>query len=792
MTIKNRKLFLLFIIPVLILLVFLAIPVRTLFNDPASTVVLDRNGKLLGAKIATDAQWRFPHTRKVPEKFEKALIAFEDKRFYYHPGIDILAVARALHLNMKSGQKISGASTLTMQVVRLSRKGKPRTIAEKIVEAWLALRLEIHYSKEEILSLYVSNAPFGGNVVGMDAAAWRYFGCSADHLSWAEAATLAVLPNAPALIYPGRNRSALLHKRNQLLGRLMERKIISPEDHTLALLEPLPGKPVNLPMETLHLLERINSAHPGKLFTATIDLSLQKSANRIVNNYIRSYRANQIHNAAALVVDNLNGQVLAYIGNVAEADVNVPAGMVDLITAPRSGGSILKPFLFAALLHEGLITHKTLVADYPFQSPGFNPQNFERRFDGAVPAYIALQRSLNVPAVRMLQLYGVEKFYFLLQRLGMQTLHRPPDHYGLSLILGGAESTLWDITTMYARLARVLQNYATNSGLYHPSDMFEPAFLLPSGGNSAYEGKRNLQDPEPYGLLDASAIWLTFHALLDVNRPEEESGWKLFSNARRIAWKTGTSYGNRDAWAVGTTPEYTVGVWVGNAGGEGRPNLTGVGFAAPIMFDLFGLLPATTSFGQPYDDMVRERICPLSGHIAGEYCIETDSVWISLKSLRTISCPYHVPVHLDASGRFRVNSNCYGVHAMQKVSWFLLPPAMEWFYRSSHSGYRSLPPWLPGCRSEQERNPIQLLYPSGNVQVMIPRELSGEMGRLILQAVHADKEAIIFWHLDGEYLGLTRSEHNIAVYSPPGVKHLVLVDENGNRLEQVFRVVSHP
>lgn len=780
----------LLLITLLLLLAFLNIRVGNIFSDPASTVLFDRDGELLGAKIATDGQWRFPHNPHVPEKFEKAIITFEDKRFYYHPGIDPLAVLRAMRSNFQAKAKISGASTITMQVIRLSRKGKPRTIVEKLVEAVMALRLELRYSKKEILSLYASNAPFGGNVVGLDAAAWRYFGRGAGELSWAETATLAVLPNSPALIHPGRNRDYLLAKRNSLLEKLRQRNIIATEDYELALLEPLPERPLNLPMEASHLLERFNVTHSGTSVKSTLNGHLQRQAGRIIHNYALSYRSNHVFNAAALIIDNESGEVLAYIGNVFEPDNTSPGAMVDIITSPRSGGSILKPFLFAGMLHEGLLNEATLVADYPFQTPGFNPQNFDRSFDGAVPACGALQRSLNVPAVRMLRQHGVEKFYLLLQNLGMQTLSHPPSHYGLSLILGGAESTLWDITKMYARCSRVLERYSIYDGMYYPGDFFEPA-LVCNSGPAASVGIADLRgNLEPVGVLDASAIWITMKALQEVNRPEEELGWKMFANNRKVAWKTGTSYGNRDAWAVGTTPGYTVGVWVGNASGEGRPSLTGVGFAAPILFDLFGLLPQTKNFSQPFDDMVMAAICRQSGHIAGMNCPETDSVWISLKGLRTLACPYHFPVHLDASGNYRVNSRCYEVRNMQAQSWFILPPAMEWFYRTRNPVYRPLPPWKPGCDDTSERNPMQLIYPAGNVNVMIPREMNGEPGRLVLQAVHSSRDAVIFWHLDGEYLGATRNEHHLATNPVPGIKKLVLVDESGYRLEQLFTVVS--
>jgi penicillin-binding protein 1C len=788
MNLRQKRFLILLLLPLLLLMAFLNIRMGNLFDDPASTVLLDRHGELLGARIAADGQWRFPHNPVVPEKFEKAILTFEDKRFYYHPGIDPIAIARALRSNINAKANVSGGSTISMQVIRLSRKGKPRNIGEKLVEAVLALRLELRFSKREILSLYAAHAPFGGNVVGLDAAAWRYFGRIAEELSWAEAATLAVLPNSPALIHPGRNREMLMQKRNLLLKSLMQRLIISPMDYELALLEPLPDKPLSLPMNAFHMLERMHLVQPGTLIKSTLDAQLQRNASRIVNNYASMYRSNQVHNAAAMIIDNSSGEVIAYIGNVFDMQEPSSGFMVDVITAPRSGGSILKPFLFAGLLHEGLLNRTTLVADYPFQSPGFSPQNFDRSFDGAVPAYRALQRSLNVPAVRMLQQYGVEKFCFLLQQLGMKTLSQAPSHYGLSLILGGAESTLWDVTSMYARLSRVLQNYTLYDGMYHTEDIFEPLLVLPSEPRNKIDIGAMRPKLETSGVLDASSIWVTLKALQEVNRPEEESGWKMFANTRRIAWKTGTSYGNRDAWAVGTTPEYTVGVWVGNASGEGRPNLTGVGFAAPVLFDLFGLLPATSEFRLPYDDMVEANICSHSGHIASENCQETDSAWISLKGLRTLSCPYHIPVYLDSENKFRVNSSCFDVHRMQKHSWFILPPAMEWFYQTRNPDYRPLPPWKPGCIDPSDNNPMQLIYPAGNVSVMIPRELGGDKGKLVLQAAHRNAKAVIFWHLDGEYIGATRNEHYLAISPVPGKRTLVLVDENGYRLGQEFTV----
>ena len=420
-----------------------------LFKNKTSTVVEDSDGNLLSARIAEDGQWRFPQNKHVPLKFIASIIQFEDREFYSHPGINLKAIVRAVIQNIKQKKIVSGGSTITMQVIRLSRKGKSRTIFEKAIELALALRMELTYSKQEILSLYASNAPFGTNIVGIDAASWRYFGRDAQKLSWAEAATLAVLPNAPSLIYPGRNQERLRAKRNRLLDQLLKAKIISAETCELSKKEPLPGKPHPIPQTAPHLLQRAaKEGHEGERVISTLDGHLQERVNEIIENHHKILKANEIHNACAIILDVETGNVLTYVGNTDNTGKPEYESDVDVINAPRSTGSILKPFLFASMLNDGELLSTTLIPDIPTQIAGYAPQNYNQTFDGGVPAKRALARSLNIPAVRMLQNYGIEKFNYNLKKFGMTTLTYTPDHYGLSVILGGAEGKLWDITGM--------------------------------------------------------------------------------------------------------------------------------------------------------------------------------------------------------------------------------------------------------------------------------------------------------------------------------------------------------
>ena len=781
---KRRYIFLAMLLTLLLVYTF-SLP-RKLFDKPNCTVIDDREGRLLGAKIADDGQWRFPPADSLPRKYIQALVLFEDKRFFRHLGVDLLALGRAFRQNIATGRITSGGSTVTMQVIRLMQDHPPRNLWQKFKEIILATRLEIRCSKGEILNLYAANAPFGGNVVGIGAASWRYFGREPDELSWAEAATLAILPNTPSLIHPGRNRERLLDKRNRLLDRLFKNGIISSETCSMAKDEPLPDQPLPLPNDAPHLLDRIAATHKGKRIKTTINKSLQLKANHIVQQHAAVHRGNYVYNMAVMVAEAVTGDVTAYVGNVYDRDNTAHGNRVDVITAPRSTGSILKPFLYATMLDQGDLLPDMLIADVPLQIRNFAPKNFSRTYDGAVTAHRALERSLNVPLVRMLQAYGHEKFHLLLRTLGMSTLNKPADHYGLTLILGGAEGTLWDITGMYAELSRRLQHYTERSGMYDPADRHPLNFYALQ--STRHHPKTPYSRLEPAAPIEAAAIWQTFQSLSELNRPEEEATWKSFSSSRRIAWKTGTSFGHRDAWAVGVTPAYVVGVWVGNASGEGRPTLTGVNYAAPTLFDVFAQLPQGSWFATPYDDMTRLAVCRKSGHRASMICDEADSVWVAKRGIETAPCPYHTMIHLDKNLKYRVNSECASVSEMVHVPWFVLPPAQEWYYKTKNMDYKPLPPIHPDCMGSEGQRQMELIYPQHKLTVVLPRQLDGSPGQVVFRAAHRRKGSVIFWHVDDQFIGVTEVPHQIATAPAAGTHRLTLVDDTGNTITETFTV----
>lgn len=765
----------------LVLVIFYAfcLPKR-LFYKPYSTVAESREGELLSARIASDGQWRFPPQDSVPLKFKKCIIAFEDAHFYHHPGFNPFAMAGAARQNWKAGRVVRGGSTITQQVIRLSRSGESRSYLEKVIEVVLATRLEWRHSKEEILELYAAHAPFGGNVVGLDMAAWRYFGVRPYQLSWAESAMLAVLPNAPGLIYPGKNQEQLRRKRNALLRKLHEEGTIDRTTFDLALREPLPQRAFELPHAAPHLLHRIARTQEGSRVQTTIDARLQERVNQIVAGYHNQYRHNGVHNMAVLVVDVKTRNVLAYVGNAPTAKDHQKD--VDIIPAPRSTGSILKPLLYASMLDAGELLPQSLVPDVPTQIAGYTPQNYELTYDGAVPAQRALARSLNIPSVLMLRDYGVQRFYDRLQRLHLRDIKRHPNHYGLSLILGGAESNLWDLCRAYAGLTGTLEYFKTHDARYRSGEFAD----LNWDSQREVSFGRSQYNKEVFG---AGSIWLTYNAMREVNRPEGDEAWKFYDSSLQIAWKTGTSFGNRDAWAIGTSSRYVVGVWVGNATGEGRPSLTGVESAAPVMFDVFNLLPRAGWFSAPLGDLEEVDVCKVSGYVANEHC-ESVKQWVPNKSSKTTPCPYHQLIYVNSAGE-RVNSSCSDVSAMRPVVWFSLPPVMEWYYKSRHLDYSPLPRYAAGC-SGGSHGSMDFIYPKESGKVYLTKDFSGRVQPVICKVAHTQPDARLYWYLGRKYLGETHHFHEMQISAETGAYWLTVVDQHGQELVRKIEIVREP
>lgn len=752
-------------------------------QDYASLVVA-RDGSLLGAAIAKDQQWRFAPVETLPEKYRQALLHFEDRHFYSHPGVNPFAIARALSGNLRAGKVTSGGSTITMQLARLLRqeqlqresKKAARDLANKIKEAFLALQLEWHFSKTDILNFYAARAPYGGNIVGLRAAAWRYFGRAPEYLSWAESSVLAVLPNSPALIHPGRQRDLLKAKRDRLLRQLHAQKLLSDLDLQLALLEPLPERPQSLPQHAPHLLATLKKIYPQQhFFNSTLDPNYQRIARQITQSHSSRLANEGVNNIALVLIDHQSMETLAYVGNQPFSRARSFAPDVDIAQRPRSTGSILKPLLYGLMLQDGELAPTSLIPDIPTQINGYSPRNYDRNFRGAVPAHYALAHSLNIPSVRMLRDYGINRFQQKLQAMGMNSLFRPADDYGLTLILGGAEASLWELTAIYARLAASARD----------GDRAQPPVSLLSETPS--------QQAQIKPVIRQGAAWLTLQALIDVARPGNENYWRDFAGSQTIAWKTGTSYGLRDAWAIGSNARYTVGVWVGNAGGEPATFISGQSSAAPILFDVFDALPSVNWFEKPEHALKTISVCRDDGYLAGGQC-EARDIQIPAGAHFEKITRYHQRIHLDAAQQFRVHNECENVGNMKTRDWFVLPPAQEFYWRQYHSDYKPLPPWRKDCialsAQQDDDLPIELIYPQASSRIYIPVDLDGKRSRVILKAIHRNQEATLYWHLDDQFLGETRIFHEREVSLEPGMHKLLVMDKDGYQLVRRFRVIG--
>ena len=781
-SIRHKIVFSLLIILLLVYLFSLPTP---LFNTPSSTIVYSSSGNLIGAHVANDGQWRFSEGHQVPDRLMKSIITFEDKRFNFHNGVDILRIGAAIVQNLKENRFVSGASTITMQVIRLSRNNPDRNIINKIIEMILATRLELTWSKSSILRLYAANAPYGGNVVGFEAASWRYFGLPADQLSWAQSATLAVLPNSPSLIHPGKNRKLLMEKRNRLLKKLLELNVIDKVQYELALTEDIPPRPFPMPELATHLTDKISILDNGKQVNTFIDEHLQTEIANTVKIHQSTNESNGIFNCAVLVLRNEDNAVLAYIGNT-EDPKKANENWVDMVMANRSGGSILKPLLYASAFEEGLISPYQVLPDIPVNIDGFSPENFDMKFSGAVRASESLAQSLNVPAVVLLKNYGISKMISRLKDFGLTTINKDADYYGLPLILGSPDVKLWELVGTYASFARTLKHYSENGNKYYDNDFRLPEY---SREKSKLVKKPDIIDYAP--VISAGAIYQMFDILTELRRPDEEGEWKEFLSSKKIAWKTGTSYGLKDAWSIGVTKKYTVGVWIGNSNGMGRPGLVGVKLAAPLLFDIFSKLSDDEWFSVPYEDLKEKILCHDSGYLLSENCESGDTVLVPESAVRLPVCPFHKSILTDLSGEYLIHKQCSRADNSVLSRRFVLPPTQEYYYRIKNPSYRGMPSEYLPCDEiiPTTQKTMEFIYPNKNTKLIIPRDFDGKKGRVVFRIAHTDPSAKIFWHIDDTFAGSTQDIHSLEVLIEPGKHLLSATDNRGYQIFRQFEVV---
>ena len=742
---------------------YVALPLQQHLSQDYSQVILANDSTFLRVFLNENEQWCLPPSlnAEIPENLKTAVLTYEDQYFAYHPGVNPYALIRALYLNMKNGQVVSGGSTITMQVARMIRD-KERTLFQKLLEILLALKLEARYSKEEVLTQYLTHAPYGSNVRGYLAASYRFFNKNPTQLSWAEAATLAVLPNAPGLIFPTKNDRALKIKRDQLLRKLYSNKTIDQETYELSLIEPVPNFIYPFPLAAPHLTEFIHQTNQLNVVKTTIDPNIQYETDFFVKQHSARMQQMGIRNACALVVENSSGHVLSYVGSQDFNDLN-KSGKVDGIRSARSSGSILKPFLYALAIDEGLILPKTLIKDVPTYFNSFSPNNASEQFAGIIPANKALIYSLNIPAVRLLNAYGINKFYNNLKAAGISTLFRSPDEYGLPIILGGSEVTPWDVARLYRGMA--------NGG------QFDQIAYLPQRNS-----QNNLQ------LISKGATRLILEEMKELIRPGLEFYWKKYGNQKPIAWKTGTSYGHKDAWAVGTTPDYTIVVWVGNFDGQSNKSLSGMRSAGPLSFNILNVLPESDKrwFEMDSKDFIEVKTCKQTGFYASSDCPEVIHTQApkNIKPLRV--CPFHKTLQVEKNQI--VCSHCWsGQH--KDVAFLNYPPDVNYYLRKNGGLIQYLPEHNANCPTKKESEVLEIIYPLDQAKIMVTRDFNGAYQPVVSRVATRFTDRELFWHLDDRYLGSTIDQPSLPLRLKAGEHRLTVSDTEGNKHQVSFSVI---
>ncbi len=737
---------------------------KPLFPQDYSKLVLDANGEILRVFLNKNEQWILPEDgSEIPFTLRTAVIQFEDKRFEKHWGIDFLALGRAIYQNITRGSRISGASTLTMQVARLMQP-KPRTIKNKIIEMFQAIALEVWYTKDEILKLYLLHAPYGSNIIGYRTAALRYFGQEPENLSWSQAATLAVLPNNPGHVNPMQNQDKLQEKRDELLKSLYQAKLIDQITYELAIAEPVPQGQYPFNLSAPHIAERLARNSTENIIITTIEKEIQDMTTNLVKEHITTLKEKGVRNGAVLVTDTSTGEIKAYVGSQDYFD-DLNLGKIDGVRMLRSTGSTLKPFLYGLAMDAGLIVPESVLPDVPVNYGGYTPYNISHSFAGVVRADQALIRSLNAPAVHLLNNYGIDEFHQFFATLRLTGLTKRAQDYGLSMVLGSIETSLLELSRLYQGLA----NYG--------------AFLEQlSVVRTKHKAKGVGPSVNKHQLITKGSAYLVLDVLKEVERPGGDYYWREYQSSVPIAWKTGTSYGNRDAWAIGVSPRWVIAVWIGNFSGGEIPGLSGIDSAAPLLFKLFAQLEKGANhpwFDLPEAELKEIFVSQKTGYRLNESTLETKVVLASAGAAPLRYSPYEKQFFMNLAEDMQVCSLCWDREDMKTVSKLVYPSYISLHLANSGLEY-NLPPHNPNCPGIRELNPLDFIYPTEDSHIFVPRDIAGGYQKVVMEVGHAEKDSHIFWYLDQTYLTETVGSHRVTVDLDTGWHQLYIVDAVGN------------
>ncbi|AQG82578.1 penicillin-binding protein 1C [Spirosoma montaniterrae] len=740
----------------LFLLLDLLFPLNT--RVPYSTLIISRDGQILHAFLSRDDKWRmYAELPEITPTLRNAILFKEDKYFYYHPGFNPVAMLRAAGRNLLTGRRTSGASTITMQTVRLLEPRK-RTYLSKAIELFRAIQLEWHYSKDEILQLYLNLIPYGGNIEGLKSASLLYFGKPPQLLSLAELTTLTIIPNRPSSLRLGHSNARIVQERNRWLTRFRTAGLYNDATIADALTEPLTAYRREAPQQAPHLARRLRTDHPDTpIVRASVRADAQATAERIVQNYANRLRGLAIHNAAVLIVDNATREIVAYVGS-ADFRNAFDGGQVDGVRAVRSPGSALKPLLYGLAFDAGIITPKTKLADVPTNFSGYEPDNYDRRFNGPVTAEFALANSLNIPAVALLNELGTSSFVSALGKAGFVSVKKQAKDLGLSLVLGGCGVTLEEMTRLYVGLA--------NGGQVKPIHLTASSATKEVPASGAEET-----------VLSPEATYLVTQTLVQITRPDLPNNFDNSYHLPRIAWKTGTSYGRRDAWSIGYNRRYTVGVWVGNFSGVGVAELSGANTATPLLFQLFNALDYNSPSGwfRPPTNLSHRLICPETGDVPGDSCHHpvTDAFIMGVSRYRP--CQHRKAIWTNAAGTISYCAHCRPADAVRRLYPNLAPNVLA-FYQTQRIPFRTVPPHNPACeRVYGDAGPLITSLNDRSEYYINPRQPA----ELELGCQAGSDVKTVFWYLNDKFYRRATPTEAVFFKPRPGPLKISCADDRG-------------
>ncbi len=728
-----------------------------------SVQILASDKTLLHAYLTPDDKWRFQCTKEdIPKTLVETFLYKEDKYFYYHPGFNPLAIVRAITLNTFKNKKTSGASTITMQVARLMEP-KKRTYGNKIAEVFRAMQLEWYYSKDEILSLYLNYVPYGSNIEGVGAASMVYFKKPLQRLSPAELTVLTIIPNRPISLRPGKANAYVVKERNKWLTRYYDAHFFTRSELNDALKEEFTAQRNAMPQNIPQLAERLKNRYPNQdIIYSCIEKRVQETCEQIAGQYIKRLHSKGIFNASIVVMNNTTQEIVSYIGSTDFKDAQ-HNGQIDGVRAIRSPGSTLKPFVYARAFDRGLMTPHSIIADVPTDFDGYSPDNFDLKFYGKVSVEQALAFSLNIPAVKTLQSIGLSDFIALLKKAQFKTIEKKASFLGPSLVLGGCGVSLEELTHAYTAFV--------HEGKLRP-----------------YALSKTTPDSSSSTLFSPAASYMIHEILTKISRPDLPNHYQNTYRTPRIAWKTGTSYGRRDAWSIGYSQHYTVGVWIGNFDGTGVAELTGADIATPLLFQLFNALDYNTSGNWLFrpQELSFRYVCPESGLPAGDLCEHQVMDYFIPNVSPAQKCDHLVYRFVSPDEHFAYCEKCLPLSGYKKKAYPNLSAELVAFYKKEHLPFTETPIHNPYCEYAVSGKAPEIISPIHKKEYLIEKLSPSE---IMLKSRCASDVKKVYWYINNKYYKEAANGESIFFTPSEGTLKISCSDDKGNNKSIEIEVV---